>query len=765
MQFIHSYIHLLLCMGMLFLAAACCAGGQITKPKLYMSFCGFALFQAFGEFFGLLEFAVPEYYWPAHLRLGSLLISYFILFEFTFQAVRIPAKWHIPGLFLLAALYCCLASSGFTPRPEHLAYYTIALLASVGAAAGIIFISSRLEDQSAALYLKLVGLFVFAPGIAAMAEQVYSPTLFCGSSGGFHMVFVSFRVLCVYLAAECLWLRYRKTDFFKLHGRRSILWIPPAGVVLFAVLGFLVPQLFLQFGVRLEVDSCLAKGKTILTDLCDLRDRMNLQLSEALASDWLKKCAAERIVRRSPPPQKLDSITRQNNAVFLYLLDETGVCIESSDVYPLRDFRGTDFSFRSYFRTAQKRGNFMGFSFGTISKNPGLYISRSMGAPGEKAPVAVIRDDVQHIFSRFRINYTALVSPEGTILCSSAVKPDFPGASFDSGAKWTLRTPSFHAFREKGGFVAAELSTESAGIRNWRIIVGIETVLPMLLASLGGMGILLLWLVVLLGFVFYLTHLRFRNILLQNNQWRLNVFNSNVHGIVVTTSGGRIADVNDTALAMLDCPRKKLFDLGLAIVYSNMEKGRAFVKEALETVAVRGIFEDTVTIFTTAGTQLFLKIAAKPLAVSGDSPAGGEGVIWIITDETEACFIREKIRRIEDNSAALLDNAPEHIFQTDLQGFLLESNDSRIRESLEKRAGDAGVLQPHLSDCFDSSSTEFYLRMIRFVAANGRTVNFRRTNCFLGVTGSRLETMYPVRHHGTVSAIGFISRPAVRQKH
>ena len=105
--------------------------------------------------------------------------------------------------------------------------------------------------------------------------------------------------------------------------------------------------------------------------------------------------AAIRGALLSPDRQSLDRINRKLEALatsaeaaVIYLIDRNGVALAASNWQAPTSFVGNDYAFRDYFRLAVRDGMAEHFAMGTVSKRPGLYISRRVDGPG--GPLGVI---------------------------------------------------------------------------------------------------------------------------------------------------------------------------------------------------------------------------------------------------------------------------------------------------------------------------------------------------------------------------------------
>jgi len=90
--------------------------------------------------------------------------------------------------------------------------------------------------------------------------------------------------------------------------------------------------------------------------------------------------------------RKLETLSGGVGASAIYLLDDTGTAIAASNWQEPATFVGVDYRFRPYFRQAVSAGQAEYFALGTISHQPGLYLSRRIDdAAGRLLGVIVLK--------------------------------------------------------------------------------------------------------------------------------------------------------------------------------------------------------------------------------------------------------------------------------------------------------------------------------------------------------------------------------------
>ncbi|MFG1465140.1 ATP-binding protein [Xanthobacter sp. DSM 24535] len=105
----------------------------------------------------------------------------------------------------------------------------------------------------------------------------------------------------------------------------------------------------------------------------------------------------------------------------IYLLDTTGLTIAASNAGTAASFVGSNYAFRPYFRSAMADGNAEHFAFGTVSRQPGLYLTRRIDGPNGPLGVLVVKaefDTIEEQWGRFE-EPTFVTDDRAIVLVSS----------------------------------------------------------------------------------------------------------------------------------------------------------------------------------------------------------------------------------------------------------------------------------------------------------------------------------------------------------
>ena len=88
--------------------------------------------------------------------------------------------------------------------------------------------------------------------------------------------------------------------------------------------------------------------------------------------------------------RKLETLSSGTRAAVIYVLNAEGMTIAASNWRQPTSFVGSDYSFRPYFKDARRNGVAELFALGTVSRRPGLFMSRRIeGADGPLGVVVV----------------------------------------------------------------------------------------------------------------------------------------------------------------------------------------------------------------------------------------------------------------------------------------------------------------------------------------------------------------------------------------
>ena len=128
-------------------------------------------------------------------------------------------------------------------------------------------------------------------------------------------------------------------------------------------------------------------------------------------------------------PGKLNNYLEQLNeragTLAIYVLNNKGVVMASSNWRRPDSYIGEDLSFRPYFRDAMESGSGRFFGIGTTRSEPGYYLSSSLAADGHTLGVAIVKVSLEQLEKSWStVEAPALVTDENGVVILSSV-PDW----------------------------------------------------------------------------------------------------------------------------------------------------------------------------------------------------------------------------------------------------------------------------------------------------------------------------------------------------
>ncbi|KQR69053.1 ATP-binding protein [Rhizobium sp. Leaf341] len=119
--------------------------------------------------------------------------------------------------------------------------------------------------------------------------------------------------------------------------------------------------------------------------------------------------------------RKLEEIVADTSAAVIYVIGRDGIAIASSNWQEPTSFVGNDYTFREYFTKAITAGTAEHFALGSVSKRPGLYISRRIDGPAGPLGVVVAKMEFDQIEADWRTagRATVVTDRNGVVLMTS----------------------------------------------------------------------------------------------------------------------------------------------------------------------------------------------------------------------------------------------------------------------------------------------------------------------------------------------------------
>ncbi|WP_081815977.1 ATP-binding protein [Phyllobacterium sp. UNC302MFCol5.2] len=118
---------------------------------------------------------------------------------------------------------------------------------------------------------------------------------------------------------------------------------------------------------------------------------------------------------------RLESLVPGTRAAVIYLLNANGLAVAASNWREPTSFVGIDYSFRPYYTRAVENGSAEHYALGTISKRPGLYISKRIDGPSGLLGVIVVKVEFDELETDWRKNSdpTFVTDQRGIVLITS----------------------------------------------------------------------------------------------------------------------------------------------------------------------------------------------------------------------------------------------------------------------------------------------------------------------------------------------------------
>jgi two-component system C4-dicarboxylate transport sensor histidine kinase DctB len=109
----------------------------------------------------------------------------------------------------------------------------------------------------------------------------------------------------------------------------------------------------------------------------------------------LQKPGDENLVRAVN--ERLAGINRATHTAVLYILDNTGIAVASSNWDEEASFVGVDLSYRPYFQEAMQRGSGRFYAIGTTSGAPGFFFARALSDGERTLGVGALKVSINHL--------------------------------------------------------------------------------------------------------------------------------------------------------------------------------------------------------------------------------------------------------------------------------------------------------------------------------------------------------------------------------
>jgi two-component system C4-dicarboxylate transport sensor histidine kinase DctB len=214
----------------------------------------------------------------------------------------------------------------------------------------------------------------------------------------------------------------RKAQSSPQPGRRYLAGIIATGVLLAAALGLLAIERTMRASALDEAENAAQNEAAILAAGLESELEKFSLVPLVLARDPQVQSLMQGNRAQQPGlNQRLQQIARQTGAAAIYLMNRDGLTLAASNWNRPDSFVGSTYGFRDYFLNAMTSGEANEFALGTVSRRPGLYISRRVD--DRFGPVGVVAIKVE--FNPLEASWAKATSgvyvtdAEGVILVTS----------------------------------------------------------------------------------------------------------------------------------------------------------------------------------------------------------------------------------------------------------------------------------------------------------------------------------------------------------
>lgn len=214
----------------------------------------------------------------------------------------------------------------------------------------------------------------------------------------------------------------RNAQLSPLPRRRYLAVIIATGALLLAALGLLAIDRTMRASALDEAENAAQNEAAILAaGLESELDKFSLVPLVLARDPQVQSLMAGDRAQQTGLNQRLQQIAKQTGAAAIYLMNRDGLALAASNWNRPDSFVGSTYGFRDYFLNAMVSGEASQFALGTVSRRPGLYISRRVEGPS--GPVGVVAIKVE--FNPLEASWAKATSgvyvtdAEGVILVTS----------------------------------------------------------------------------------------------------------------------------------------------------------------------------------------------------------------------------------------------------------------------------------------------------------------------------------------------------------
>ncbi|WP_315832283.1 sensor histidine kinase [Bradyrhizobium prioriisuperbiae] len=190
------------------------------------------------------------------------------------------------------------------------------------------------------------------------------------------------------------------SDSSLLHSRSWRWWLLPVAAAVVVLLALdqsahIWAEQRALAGLRSEAEATASQRVAVLQS--EIEKQRALPFVLAQDPDVRQALSRPNAATIDPLNRKLATLAAGTRAGVIYLLDITGLTIAASNYETPISFVGNNYAFRPYYQLAMANGGAEAFAFGTVSQQPGLYLSRRIDATSGPLGVIVVKVEFQEI--------------------------------------------------------------------------------------------------------------------------------------------------------------------------------------------------------------------------------------------------------------------------------------------------------------------------------------------------------------------------------
>ncbi len=221
---------------------------------------------------------------------------------------------------------------------------------------------------------------------------------------------------------------------------------------------------------------------------------------------------------------------------------------------------------------------------------------------------------------------------------------------------------------------------------------------------------------------------------------------------------GQLLEVNQAWLDLLGYDRKDVIGrwFGEFIVSEQRERFKASFSRFKAAGEVHDV---EYSLFRQDGSSVIVVLDGT---IGHDEQGNFRQTHCTMRDVTAWKHAQQALQESEERFRSLVESSSDHIFMLEPDGTYLTSNRRLSHFGLE---GDGSLVGRHLCDAHPPDVAKFYQQKLEQVLATGESVSFEHP--MLDADGAHhhhVDTLYPVRRHGDIWAVGGICRDITERR-